>query len=116
MTAINLETDGRFPRPPEPIAENLGELERLVLESGAAIGFAVDPDVDRLALVSDAGKAIGEDYTLALAARLVLRHRPRSGRDEPVDQPDRRRCGDGGRSAGDSGAGRRSERRRADAR
>ena len=76
VTAINLETDGRFPRPPEPVPENLGELERLVLQSGAAIGFAVDPDVDRLALVSDSGKAIGEDYTLALASRLVLRHRP----------------------------------------
>jgi phosphomannomutase len=76
VTAINAETDGRFPRPPEPVAENLGGLERLVLESGAAIGFAVDPDVDRLALVSDAGKAIGEDFTLALAARLVLKHRP----------------------------------------
>lgn len=75
VTAINLQPDGHFPRPPEPVAENLGELERLVLESGAAIGFAVDPDVDRLALVSDAGKAIGEDFTLALAARLVLRHR-----------------------------------------
>jgi phosphomannomutase len=78
VSAINLETDGRFPRPPEPVPENLGDLERLVLQSGAAIGFAVDPDVDRLALVSDAGKAIGEDYTLALAARLVLRHRPGS--------------------------------------
>lgn len=76
VTAINLETDGRFPRPPEPVAENLGELEQLVLRSRASIGFAVDPDVDRLALVSDAGKAIGEDFTLALAARLVLRHRP----------------------------------------
>jgi len=75
VTAINLETDGRFPRPPEPVAENLGELEQLVLRSHASIGFAVDPDVDRLALVSDAGKAIGEDFTLALAARLVLRHR-----------------------------------------
>jgi len=75
VTAINLETDGRFPRPPEPVAENLGELERLVLGSEAAIGLAVDPDVDRLALVSDAGKAIGEDFTLALAARLVLRHK-----------------------------------------
>ena len=74
VTAINLETDGRFPRPPEPVAENLGELERLVLRAGAAVGFAVDPDVDRLALVSDVGKAIGEDFTLALAARLVLRH------------------------------------------
>ncbi len=57
------------------MAENLGELEALVKTSGAAIGFAVDPDVDRLALVSDAGRAIGEDFTLALAARLVLRHR-----------------------------------------
>jgi phosphomannomutase len=76
VIAINLETDGLFPRPPEPVPENLGELERLVLRAGATIGFAVDPDVDRLALVSDAGKAIGEDFTLALAARVVLRHRP----------------------------------------
>jgi phosphomannomutase len=75
VSAVNLETDGRFPRPPEPVAENLGELERLVLDTGADVGFAVDPDVDRLALVSDEGRAIGEDYTLALAARLVLRHR-----------------------------------------
>jgi phosphomannomutase len=74
VTAINTETDGRFPRPPEPVAENLGELERLVRDTGAAVGFAVDPDVDRLALVSDAGTAIGEDFTLALAAMLVLRH------------------------------------------
>ena len=75
VTAINLETDGRFPRPPEPVAENLGDLERLVRHTRAAVGFAVDPDVDRLALVSEEGKAIGEDYTLALAAMLVLRHR-----------------------------------------
>jgi phosphomannomutase len=75
VSAINLEPDGRFPRPPEPVAANLGDLERLVLQAGADIGFAVDPDVDRLALVSDAGRAIGEDFTLALAARLVLRHR-----------------------------------------
>jgi len=75
VTTINAESDGRFPRPPEPVAENLGELERVVRESGAAIGLAVDPDVDRLALVSNEGKAIGEDFTLALAARVVLRHR-----------------------------------------
>jgi phosphomannomutase len=75
VAAINLEPDGRFPRPPEPVAENLGELERLVKSSRADVGFAVDPDVDRLALVSDEGRAIGEDYTLALAARVVLRHR-----------------------------------------
>jgi phosphomannomutase len=75
VVAINMEPDGRFPREPEPIPENLGELERLVRESGADVGLAVDPDVDRLALVADGGRAIGEDYTLALAARLVLRHR-----------------------------------------
>ena len=75
VTGINMEPDGRFPREPEPTAENLREFEAFVRRSGADIGFAVDPDVDRLALVSDAGRAIGEDYTLALAAKLVLRHR-----------------------------------------
>ena len=75
VVSINMEPDGRFPREPEPTAENLKELERLVKESGADIGFAVDPDVDRLAIVEDGGRAIGEDFTLALAARVVLRHR-----------------------------------------
>jgi phosphomannomutase len=75
VKGVNLETNGRFPRPPEPIAVNLGELERLVLLTSADVGLATDPDVDRLALVSDAGKAIGEDWTLALAARLALRYR-----------------------------------------
>jgi phosphomannomutase len=72
---INLETDGLFPREPEPVAENLGELEALVASTGAVIGLATDPDVDRLSLVSEQGRAIGEDYTLALASTLVLRHR-----------------------------------------
>jgi phosphomannomutase len=82
VSAINLETDGRFPRPPEPVAENLGELERLVASTGAVVGFAVDPDVDRLALVADGGRAIGEDWTLALASRVVLRAaRTHAGRE-----------------------------------
>src|SRR4051812_10614304 len=76
VTVINLEPDGRFPRPPEPVAENLGELEALVTQSGADVGFAVDPDVDRLAIVANIGRAIGEDYTLALAARVVLSQEP----------------------------------------
>ena len=74
--AINMQVDGLFHRPPEPVAENLGELEALVRNVGADVGFATDPDVDRLALVLDDGKAPGEDYTLAFAARTVLRHRP----------------------------------------
>jgi phosphomannomutase len=76
VSAINLETDGVFPRAPEPVPQNLGQLEELVKKSGANIGFAVDPDVDRLALVSDEGRAIGEDYTLALASKVVYRYRP----------------------------------------
>jgi len=75
VVSMNMEPDGRFPREPEPIPENLRALEAFVKEHGADIGFAVDPDVDRLAIVSDEGRAIGEDYTLALAARVVLRHR-----------------------------------------
>jgi phosphomannomutase len=76
VEAINMETDGLFPREPEPLAENLGELEALVRSTGAVVGLATDPDVDRLSLVSEEGRAIGEDYTLALAAKLVLAHRP----------------------------------------
>ncbi len=74
--AINLEPHGRFHRSPEPVAENLGELEALVKRSGAAVGFATDPDVDRLALVDESGQAIGEDWTLALAAHVVLGRTP----------------------------------------
>jgi phosphomannomutase len=75
MSGINLEPDGRFPRPPEPVPENLGELAELVRRTGADIGLAVDPDVDRLALVDERGEAIGEDYTLAFAVRAVLDRR-----------------------------------------
>lgn len=72
VVSINLTPDGRFHRPPEPVAENLGELSELVRAAGAVVGLATDPDVDRLALVDETGRAIGEDYTLALAARVVL--------------------------------------------
>jgi phosphomannomutase len=75
VSGINLETDGRFPRAPEPVPENLGELGDLVRTSGADLGFAVDPDVDRLAVVDEKGRAIGEDYTLAFAVRAVLDRR-----------------------------------------
>ncbi|HEX2449629.1 MAG TPA: phosphoglucosamine mutase [Gemmatimonadales bacterium] len=72
MSGIHLEPDGRFPHPPEPVPENLQDLGRLVRESGADLGLAVDPDVDRLALVDESGAPIGEDYTLAFAVRAVL--------------------------------------------
>ena len=69
---INAEADGRFPRAPEPLPENLGELGKFVRDTRADIGMAVDPDVDRLALVDETGRPIGEDYTLAFAVRAVL--------------------------------------------
>jgi len=72
VTAINLETDGLFPRAPEPVPENLKALGALVRRSKADVGIAVDPDVDRLAIVDERGRAIGEDYTLAFAIRAVL--------------------------------------------
>src|SRR6266576_4749991 len=72
VAGINLETDGRFPRPPEPVPENLGGLSILVTRAGAALGIAVDPDVDRLAIVDETGVPIGEDYTLAFAIRAAM--------------------------------------------
>lgn len=69
---IHLETDGRFPRSPEPLPENLAELGALVRSRQADIGLAIDPDVDRLALTDEAGRPIGEDYTVAFAVRAVL--------------------------------------------
>lgn len=76
VSAIGTETDGLFPRDPEPTAAHLEDLAELVRESGADIGMAVDPDVDRLALVDEKGAPVGEDLTLALAAAVVLRRTP----------------------------------------
>ncbi len=87
VSAIHLETDGRFPREPEPIPENLGDLGQLVRQSGADIGLAVDPDVDRLAVVDELGHPIGEDYTLAWAVRCVLGTRRSALGARPGDEP-----------------------------
>ncbi len=69
---INKEPTGLFPRPPEPLPENLTELCTRMKAVKADIGFAVDPDVDRLAIVSEEGKPLGEEYTLALAVNFIL--------------------------------------------
>jgi phosphomannomutase len=76
VVGIGLEPDGRFPRDPEPTAENLRDLGALVRSSGSELGLAVDPDVDRLSLVDETGAPLGEDLTLALCAAAVLRRRP----------------------------------------
>jgi phosphomannomutase len=76
VIAINTTPDGSFPRGAEPTPENITRLCQLVKESGADVGFAQDMDADRLAVVDETGGPIGEDYTLALAARYVLSKTP----------------------------------------
>lgn len=68
--------DGRFEHTPEPIKENLTSLCEAVRLHGADAGFAQDPDADRLAIVDNRGRYIGEELTLALAADFVLARRP----------------------------------------
>ncbi len=69
VVTMNCNGDGNFTRVAEPLAENLNELEQKVLSDRADIGFATDPDGDRLSIVSNKGKAIGEEYTLVLAVK-----------------------------------------------
>jgi phosphomannomutase len=69
---LNNEPTGNFAHTPEPLAENLTGLCDIVKKSKADVGFAQDPDADRLAIVDETGAYIGEEYTLALAAKLVF--------------------------------------------
>jgi phosphomannomutase len=71
-TIINGEPSGIFAHTPEPLPEHLTGLSKAVLETGADIGFAVDPDVDRCAIIDNTGRAIGEEYTLAAAVKFIL--------------------------------------------
>jgi len=68
------EPNGKFPHNPEPLPENLSEISQLVQKSNVDMGFVVDPDVDRLAIVTDEGEMFGEEYTLVAVADYVLQH------------------------------------------
>lgn len=72
LTHLGAEDGGLFPHPPEPTRENLTSLCDAVLAHDADIGFAQDPDADRLAIVDERGRYIGEEYTLALAGESLL--------------------------------------------
>lgn len=78
VIAINTDPEALFPRSPEPLPENLGQLSEAVKKYGADIGFAQDADADRLAVVDENGDPIGEEYTLALAIKYYLRFKKRS--------------------------------------
>ncbi len=75
VISINNTPSGVFPRGPEPVPANLKMLSEAVIENNADIGFAVDPDADRLAVVDEKGKPLGEEYTLPIACYHVLEKR-----------------------------------------
>ena len=72
VTVLGGTPDGQFEHVPEPTKANLTDLCRVVQETGADVGFAQDPDADRMAIVDNTGRYIGEELTLALAADHVL--------------------------------------------
>ncbi len=71
---VELYTDptGEFPHNPEPLPEHLTEISSVIKEKGADVGFVVDPDVDRLAIVNEDGSMFGEEYTLVAVADYIL--------------------------------------------
>ena len=73
---LNSEINGRFAHNPEPLPEHLGQLSEAVGTHRADLGIAVDPDVDRLALVCEDGSFFGEEYTLVAVADYILSRRP----------------------------------------
>lgn len=73
---LNCEANGKFAHTPEPIPENLTQIANLMREGRADVGFVVDPDVDRLAIVMENGEMFVEEYTLVAVADYVLSHTP----------------------------------------
>ncbi len=73
---IFCEPNGDFPHNPEPLPENLTELSETVVSNKADLGFTVDPDVDRLAIINEDGSMFGEEYTLVAVADYVLQNTP----------------------------------------
>jgi phosphomannomutase len=73
---LNCEPNGQFSHNPEPVPENLTEISTLMKNGKADVGFVVDPDVDRLAIICEDGSMFGEEYTLVSISDYVLRHTP----------------------------------------
>ena len=73
---LNCEPNGHFAHNPEPLPENLTEIASVMKEGKADVGFVVDPDVDRLALICENGNMFGEEYTLVAVADYILQHTP----------------------------------------
>ena len=69
------EANGEFPHNPEPLPENLTEISNQIQEKKADVGFVVDPDVDRLAIINEDGSMFGEEYTLVAVSDYILEHK-----------------------------------------
>ena len=72
VVKLYCEPNGHFPHNPEPLREHLGDICKKVVEEKADFGIVVDPDVDRLAFITDQGEMFGEEYTLVACADYVL--------------------------------------------
>ena len=73
---LNCTPNGHFPHNPEPLPQHLTEISNLLKSGKADVGFVVDPDVDRLAIICENGDMFGEEYTLVSVADYILRHTP----------------------------------------
>ena len=69
------EPNGCFPHNPEPLPEHLSEICDVVVKNRADVGFVVDPDVDRLAIINELGEPFGEEYTIVAVADYILQHK-----------------------------------------
>ena len=76
IVELNCEATGKFAHTPEPIPQNLTQISNLMKKGGIDVGFVVDPDVDRLAIVMENGEMFVEEYTLVAVADYVLSHTP----------------------------------------
>lgn len=76
VNGLYLEPTGDFKHNPEPLEKNLGDIMSLMSKGGYDVGFVVDPDVDRLALIDERGKMYGEEYTLVTVADYILQNTP----------------------------------------
>ena len=76
VNGLYLEPTGDFKHNPEPLEKNLGDIMALMSHGGYDVGFVVDPDVDRLALIDEKGRMYGEEYTLVTVADYVLQNTP----------------------------------------
>ncbi|HUE71570.1 MAG TPA: phosphoglucosamine mutase [Pirellulaceae bacterium] len=76
VTLLGGEPSGRFEHPPEPTADNLQSVGKKVVAARCQVGFCQDPDADRLAIIDENGRYIGEEYTLAICLDHVLRQSP----------------------------------------